>query len=73
MSCLCGRTPDPGICPITHDGHPAGGHCACLHTPDDRASVHQAAVNQIRVIAHGLYFETGARVLSALNDEEAQS
>lgn len=70
MACPCGRTPDPGICPTTHDGRPAGGHCSCIHTSGDRASVHQAAVEQIRVIARGLYFETGARVLAALNDEE---
>jgi hypothetical protein len=38
--------------------------------PDDRARVHRAAVEQIRVIARGLYFETGACVLAALDDEE---
>lgn len=29
-ACSCGRSPDPGICPIEHSAqHPAGGHCAC--------------------------------------------
>lgn len=71
MACPCGRKPDPGICPITHDGHPAGGHCACIHADVDRVSVHRAAVEQIRVIARGLHFETGARVLAALDGEAA--
>jgi hypothetical protein len=71
MACACGRTPDPGICPIAHDGRPAGGHCACAHPIADRASIHRAAVEQIRVIARGLYFETGARVLAALDDGPA--
>jgi len=36
-SCSCGRTPDPGICPISHGGGlPAGGHCACICTDQPR-------------------------------------
>lgn len=36
-TCGCGRTPDPGVCPIQHSqGLPAGGHCACIHDkPND--------------------------------------
>ena len=29
--CICGRDPDPGVCPIDHGRHPAGGHCTCIH------------------------------------------
>jgi hypothetical protein len=36
-TCNCGRTPDPGVCPIQHSqALPAGGHCACIHLkPND--------------------------------------
>jgi len=67
VTCACGRIPDPGICPITHDGHPTGGHCACIHTPADRAAIHQAAAEKIRALARSLYFDTGVRVLAALD------
>lgn len=31
-TCMCTRTPDPGICPITHpNGLRGGGHCKCAH------------------------------------------
>lgn len=34
-TCLCGRFPDPGVCPVDHDKTlPAGGHCACVHTKE---------------------------------------
>lgn len=33
--CICGTSPDPGLCPIDHNkGLPAGGHCACVHTKE---------------------------------------
>jgi hypothetical protein len=33
MTCPCGRNPDPGVCPLTHEGRPGGGHCTCVHEP----------------------------------------
>jgi len=34
-SCLCGRTPGPGICQTNcGPGTPAGGHCSCIHTTE---------------------------------------
>jgi hypothetical protein len=50
---------------------PAGGHCACIHAPEDRASIHRAAADQIRVLARSLHFDVGARVLAALDEEQA--
>lgn len=70
MACPCGRTPDPGICPVTHEGRPGGGHCACVDTVGDRASIHRAAADQIRVLARSLFFDTGARVLAVLDEEQ---
>lgn len=36
-ACSCGRTPDPGVCPVQHSvGLPAGGHCACACDKEQR-------------------------------------
>lgn len=67
--CVCGRTPDPGICPYEHDGYKAGGHCTCAHPPVGRDESHRLAERQIRGAARGLFFDVGARVLAVLDDD----
>jgi hypothetical protein len=65
--CSCGVAPDPGICPLEHDGLRAGGHCKCAHPPMDRAQSHRLAEKQIRATARNLYADAGIRVLAALD------
>jgi hypothetical protein len=68
-TCTCGRTPDPGICPLEHDGYKAGGHCTCAHPPVGRDESHRLAERQIRDAARGLFFDVGARVIAVLDDD----
>lgn len=45
MRCPCGRNPDPGACPVTHDNYIEGGHCACVHEADRAHNCPFCAIN----------------------------